>query len=320
MLIANPIYDCVFKYLLEDNKVARLIISTLLDAEVVELEYKPTEVVVPDEVKSPLHHSVLRIDFSVQIKKENGELQTVLVELQKIKLPHDIIRFRRYLAAAYRSISNIKPGITPKGNPCSIAIPIIPVYILGHELEHITVPTVRIRRHYEDVVTGDIIHERDEFAEGISHDALIIQLPRLKQRRRNAIEQMMAFFDPTAGIPGNPHFLEIKEKDVPERYREIHRRLLKAAAEPQIQSYMDEEDDYLRTLSEYEQTLFLKDQVISEERRAKEEALQAKEEERRAKEEERQAKEEERQAKEEALRAKEALEKELAELRKKIGK
>jgi hypothetical protein len=299
MLIANPIYDCVFKYLLEDNKVARLIISTLLDAEVVELEYKPTEVVVPDEVKSPLHHSVLRIDFSVQIKKENGELQTVLVELQKIKLPHDIIRFRRYLAAAYRSISNIKPGISKKGNPCSIAIPIIPVYILGHELEHITVPTVRIRRNYEDVVTGEVIHERDEFAEGISHDALIIQLPRLKQRRRNTIEQMMSLFDPASAIPGNPHFLDIKEKDVPERYREIHRRLLKAAAEPQIQSYMDEEDDYLRTLSEYEQTLFIKNQTIAEERRLREE---------------------ERKAREAAEQKAEALKKELTELKKSMTK
>lgn len=305
MLIANPIYDCVFKYLLEDNKIAKLIISTLLEAEVIELEYKPTEVVIPNEMKSPLHHSVLRIDFSVQVKKETGELQTVLVELQKIKLPHDIIRFRRYLAAAYRSISNIKSGITKQGSPCSIAIPIIPIYILGHQLEHITVPTVRIRRHYEDVVTGDIIHERDEFAEGISHDALIIQLPRLKQRRRNAIEQMMSLFDPTASIPNNPHFLQIKEEDVPERYREILRRLLKAAAEPQIQSYMDEEDDYLRTLTEYEQTLFLKDQAISEERRAKEAAEQ------KAK--------EERCAKEDALQAKKALEQELTELRKKLS-
>jgi len=27
--IANPIYDVVFKYLMEDNKIAKLIISTI---------------------------------------------------------------------------------------------------------------------------------------------------------------------------------------------------------------------------------------------------------------------------------------------------
>jgi hypothetical protein len=31
MKIANPIYDAVFKYLLEDKRVAALVISTFLD-------------------------------------------------------------------------------------------------------------------------------------------------------------------------------------------------------------------------------------------------------------------------------------------------
>jgi len=32
--IANPIYDVVFKYLLDDEKVARLLLSALLGKEV----------------------------------------------------------------------------------------------------------------------------------------------------------------------------------------------------------------------------------------------------------------------------------------------
>jgi hypothetical protein len=43
MQIANPIYDVVFKYLLEDNKIARLIISGLLELEIEELEFRPQE-------------------------------------------------------------------------------------------------------------------------------------------------------------------------------------------------------------------------------------------------------------------------------------
>ncbi|MDR3671901.1 MAG: hypothetical protein P4L36_13720, partial [Holophaga sp.] len=36
MRIANPIYDVVFKYLLDDEKVARVVLSALLDKEVLE--------------------------------------------------------------------------------------------------------------------------------------------------------------------------------------------------------------------------------------------------------------------------------------------
>ena len=30
MLIANPIYDVVFKYLMEDSKIAKLVISSII--------------------------------------------------------------------------------------------------------------------------------------------------------------------------------------------------------------------------------------------------------------------------------------------------
>ena len=33
MIIANPIYDSVFKYLLDDNQVARVLISNILDKD-----------------------------------------------------------------------------------------------------------------------------------------------------------------------------------------------------------------------------------------------------------------------------------------------
>ena len=41
--IANPIYDVVFKYMIEDNAVARLLISSIIGEEVVSLDFKPQE-------------------------------------------------------------------------------------------------------------------------------------------------------------------------------------------------------------------------------------------------------------------------------------
>ena len=38
MKIANPIYDVVFKYLMEDSKCAKILLSALINLEIVELE------------------------------------------------------------------------------------------------------------------------------------------------------------------------------------------------------------------------------------------------------------------------------------------
>ena len=41
--IANPIYDAVFKYLMEDNRVAKTVLSALLQKEVAEVEMRKHE-------------------------------------------------------------------------------------------------------------------------------------------------------------------------------------------------------------------------------------------------------------------------------------
>ncbi|GAB4402812.1 MAG: hypothetical protein OHK0039_01290 [Bacteroidia bacterium] len=46
MIIANPIYDAVFKYLLEDTKIARELLATILGVEIVELALRPQETLV----------------------------------------------------------------------------------------------------------------------------------------------------------------------------------------------------------------------------------------------------------------------------------
>ena len=43
MNIANPIYDIVFKYLMEDERIARTILSALLKVDVIAVEVRPHE-------------------------------------------------------------------------------------------------------------------------------------------------------------------------------------------------------------------------------------------------------------------------------------
>ena len=49
MIIANPIYDVVFKYLLEDIDIARELLSTILGEEIIGLEVKPQETAMENQ-------------------------------------------------------------------------------------------------------------------------------------------------------------------------------------------------------------------------------------------------------------------------------
>ncbi len=65
MVIANPIYDVVFKKLMENDKVAKFFIGTLLDENIVELEVKPQEFTYTDRLEGL---AVSRLDFIATIQ------------------------------------------------------------------------------------------------------------------------------------------------------------------------------------------------------------------------------------------------------------
>jgi len=117
MIIANPIYDVVFKRLMENERVAKFFISTLLDETVVDLQIKPQErTIFPkledmDEVMlaslekqlyERLSISVFRVDFVATVKTDVGEHKKVMIEIQKAKNALDLMRFRTYLAEHYK--------------------------------------------------------------------------------------------------------------------------------------------------------------------------------------------------------------------------
>ena len=103
MLIANPIYDVVFKYLLEDKKVAKLFLGAILEKEIIDLEFKPKEYSTKKEDNTL---TVYRVDFKAKIKLNNNETKIVLIELQKAKYYTDLMRFRRYLGKQYANEDN----------------------------------------------------------------------------------------------------------------------------------------------------------------------------------------------------------------------
>ena len=103
MEIANPIYDAVFKYLMEDTRAAKVLISHLSGFEIESLEFKPTEHRI-DRVGGR-DFTVCRMDFAARVKTKQGP-KLILIEIQKAKFPTDIMRFRRYLGSQYSNPEN----------------------------------------------------------------------------------------------------------------------------------------------------------------------------------------------------------------------
>ncbi len=262
MYIANPIYDAVFKYLMNDNKVAKLLLSAILGREIIELEFKPTEF----QVDFNIALTVFRIDFKAVVKDKNGKDEVILIELQKAKLPTDILRFRRYLGEQYSSKDNIIELSRLKKK----ALPIVSIYFLGHRLAHTQVPIIKVARQYQDLSTGKLITQREDFIESLTHDSYIIQIPFLKDKRRTELEQLLVIFDQN-NITNDQHILNVKEEEIPKKYRSIFRRLLMAYSTPDIRKRMKAEDDIVsemqslaRVIEEKEKMISDKEKVISD--------------------------------------------------------
>jgi hypothetical protein len=242
--IANPIYDGAFKYLLDDNRVARLFLSTMIGEEIVELTFRPTEHRTDVEQRNV---TVFRIDFSARIALPNGGEKLVIIEIQKAKFASDIMRFRKYLGRQYLSKEN-----SYMVNGELRAMPILSIYLLGHSLEHTESPVIRVVRQYLDATGREHIAHPEDFIESLTHDSIIVQIPHLKQRRQNDLESLLGIFDQSQKDPADAHTLSIREEDYPEKFHGVIRRLIKAISEPDVRETMEVEDDYLEDLEDME--------------------------------------------------------------------
>ena len=260
MQIANPIYDVVFKYLLEDNKIARLFISAIIGEKIVSLEFGSTEVV--GEIEANL--TVYRIDFKAIISTAEGE-KAVIIEIQKAKLPTDIMRFRKYLAEQYASgYGEVREASVPYGK----AIPIISIYFLGHTLQYTKAPVVKVARQYIDLTTGEVISKKEVFIESLTHDSYVIQIPYLKDKRKTDLLKLLSIFDQSQREK-DFHILNVSEDDFPEQYKPVVRRLQKAIMVPKLRKKMELEDEISsvlknmgRTIAEQKKAIEEKDRII----------------------------------------------------------
>jgi hypothetical protein len=306
MIIANPMYDVVFKYLLEDTEIARELLSTILGEEIVHLDLKPQETAVETTGSNV---NILRFDFKAIIKTDTGASKKILIELQKARQAFDTMRFRRYLGENYRREDDVQNalGVVEKR-----PLPIVTIYLLGFSLDNIENAAIKVCRDYTDAITQERIEVKEEFIELLTHDAYIIQLNRLTGQARTQLERMLQVFSPVYKTE-DPHQMNFKGDVNDPLIKKMVDRLGRAIADDTVRDKMDVEDEIYRV---FQRELGKKDHIIAEKeaqitvekRRAEQEKQRAEQEKQRA-EQEKQRAEQEKQKNEELLRQIEELKK-----------
>lgn len=257
--IANPIYDSVFKYLMEDERIARTLLSALLKKDVVSVKIRRHEYTngVRDKI------SMFRIDFGAQVREASGEIKLVLIELQKTWLETETLRFRQYLGAQYANPENI----LKENNPRGYAIPMVSVYLLGHRVGNIDEPVVYVHHKVYDY-NGNVVREGipDAFVESLTHDSIFVQIPLLHGQVNNRIEWVLSVFDQTTRDKSNHQMLNIDEakysKDDDMMY--ILHRLTAAASDSKLRQDMNVEDEYFSAIENRDTAIMLRDKKIKE--------------------------------------------------------
>ena len=254
MIIANPIYDVVFKYLLEDAEIARDLLSTILGEEVVQLEFKPQET----STESSDSIKILRLDFKAIIKKKDGSLFKVLIELQKSKQVFDVMRFRRYLGDNYRKEDQM---IDSDGVAVIRPLPIITIYFLGFLLNNVPSGVIKVKREYVDAVTEEILGVKDDFVELLTHDSYMIQVGRLPIESRGKLDRVMQIFSPMYQDKADKHQVDFQGDIHDPLVWKMVERLGRAIASDEYRDKMDVEDEIDRI---FERELGKKDVVIAQ--------------------------------------------------------
>ena len=261
LYFANPIYDTVFKYWLEDERVVKILLSALLKKTVVEVEMRKHEYanVYRDKI------SMFRIDFAAKVREEDGHTHLVLIELQKTWLETETLRFRQYLGAQYANPDNMLKD----NHLSSRGIPMVAVYLLGHRVGNIEEPILYVKHRSYDYEGNEVTQGLpDPFVESLTHESIIVQIPRLYSRVNNRLEKVLSLFDQTLKSDDDNRVMYIDEsiyRDDPEMMCLIN-RLVAAAADAQVRQNMNVEEEFFQAIEERDTLIMQREEALKQQK------------------------------------------------------
>jgi hypothetical protein len=285
MRIVNPLYDTAFKYLMQNEKFAKRVLSVILDEEVEVVHLSQQETVFPDPKRQL---TLFRLDFKAVIREPDGTRKTILVELQKSKYETDIQRFRHYLGSSYMEKPK-KDIVEEERVEYNGMYPIVTIYILGYKLNELPYMAVTVNREIIDAATKQKIDVKSFFIEHLTHKSHIIQVRRLPEQRRTRLENFMVLFN-QAWVTETNSILDLQE--LPEGFEDLASYLHGPVADEQFRRNLDAEEE-LDSIFDQQEAKYLHQIAVAQQEKEEAEKREKEAEKREA--EERRQKEEARQ-------------------------
>jgi hypothetical protein len=205
MKIANPIYDTIFKYLMEDLDIASDFLSLILETPILALEFCNREGIrtVLDTGPVSERFGLYHLDFKALITDEKGEQKKVIIELQKGFGHADLYRFRDYLGNEYlpkkTKVKNPKNTKDRQFTDLKVydesedILPLICIYILGFSLKD---KALMIKRKGQfSNQDNEPLAENDPFIKCLNHDFYAIQVPEIPEAPKTELETVLSVFE-----------------------------------------------------------------------------------------------------------------------------
>jgi len=266
IIIPNPIYDVIFRYLMEDLESATIIISTLINEKIISLNFEPLthsekkEIKITDEEENR-EIRLFHLDFTAVIELPNGTKETIMIELQKASEPDDIFRFKRYICRNFQKKQQ-KEIIDPKTQAIEIVdvpLRLIPIFILNFRIENeVNDLLIKTSRNKKGIFKEKNLEKHNEFIDNLSYDIYVVQLPNLKNiteddykddEYKSKLFLLLKLFDQKSRVKDNEHRLRLIRKIFPGFLDRIIKRLQAAMIENEnFEEQMFAEDEYLKAL------------------------------------------------------------------------
>ncbi len=246
MIIANPIFDSVFKYLMQDERIVKFFLGTLLGKKIVKVVFKPQEFAFIDPALISVR--IYRFDFSAEILERDGTKTNVLIELQKAPSFAHIERFRNYLAQNYMKHEIVQIG----KEKIKEFHHIYALYILGKRMPDLPYSVVKINREYLDFDTDKPIECTSEFIEKLQHDCMVVQIEGMNIRVKKSLRTLLSIFEQTGFVDSDQKQREYTQVPEEEEMKYLLAHLNKAASDKTVQEQLKLEQEAMETLQNFE--------------------------------------------------------------------
>ncbi|NJL74794.1 MAG: hypothetical protein HC892_06910 [Saprospiraceae bacterium] len=271
IIIPNPIYDVVFRYLMEDIDSAIIVISTLLNVKIKRLhleplthaEKKPKPIV--SSIKEPNTKDdiqLFHLDFTAVIELPDGSDELIMIEVQKASEPEDIFRFKRYISKNFQKKQSreiINPN-TQAIETIDMPLRLVPIFILNFRIENeIDDLLIKTNHFKQGVFRNRNLEKHNEFIDNLTYDILVVQLPNLHKispseyegdEYKTKLYALLKLFDQKSTVNNNnEHRLKVMRRLLPGFLERVVLRLQAADSNyPDLEEQMFIEDEYLKAL------------------------------------------------------------------------